>query len=435
MYKLLLIDRAVFYVLGVRLVNSLAGLLTIFFILKFLSLDSQGHYYTFINLAGFSVFFEFGLSTLILQYVSHHMEKLSFSSSVLEGEDAELNDLLIFIGNVLRLGSILSLVMFLTLSIIGGLIFSWDRLLLLPWVLFVFLTSLNFVLNLMVNVVEGAGKISEIAKIRFFASLLSAPVMWALIAAGVNVYALSGQVMISCLIVGGWLFIKYKQLFWMALLSKAPQKLFTFIRSIFPLQSKLSLSFLSNFIGTQAMVPIAFMLGYVEFSGRLGMTLQALNALSGFAITWVNSKLPIFGTAVARGNHKQAWVDFERLAKLSFVILIFLLSIFLAVIIYLNFSGSMLATRFFSIELISLMLIAVIANHIYSSINVYLLAFKKDYLFQLNLYRGLFFILGFVVLLIAGSPTGLVYLYLLSSVLFGAVGSLFMLKKFNRTLC
>ncbi len=434
MYKLLLIDRAVFYVLGLRLINSLAGLLTIFFILKFLSLDTQGYYYTFLNLAGFSVFFEFGLSTLILQYVSHHMGHLTFSSNVPEGDNVALDDLLTFIGNILRLGSILAFVMFLALSIIGGMVFSWNHVLLLPWILFVFLTSLNFVLNVMVNVVEGAGKISEIARIRFFASLISAPVLWALITAGFNVYALSGQMMVSCLIVGVWLFVKYKQLFWMSLLLKSRQKLFMFIRSIFPLQSKLSISFLCNFIGTQAMVPIAFALGYVEFSGRLGMTMQALNALSGFAITWVNSKLPIFGNEVARGNHKQAWATFERLARLSFVILIVLLTIFFAVISYINFAGLTVATRFFSIELMSLMLIGVIANHIYSSINVYLLAFKKDYLFHLNLYRGLFFILGFVILLFIRSPTGFVYLYLLSSVLFGGIGSLFMLKKFNRTL-
>ena len=73
------LDKTVFFVLCSRVFSSMVGLGSIYFILKHLSPIDQGHYYTFINLVGFSVFFEFGLSTLIVQYVSHHMANFDVS--------------------------------------------------------------------------------------------------------------------------------------------------------------------------------------------------------------------------------------------------------------------------------------------------------------------------------------------------------------------
>ena len=56
------LDETVFFVLASRVFSGLAGLVSIYFILKHLSLTAQAHYFTFINLAGFSVFFEFTLN-------------------------------------------------------------------------------------------------------------------------------------------------------------------------------------------------------------------------------------------------------------------------------------------------------------------------------------------------------------------------------------
>ena len=224
---------------------------------------------------------------------------------------------------------------------------------------------------------------------------------------------------------------KYRSLFFATFKFEYKQSLESFIKKISQLQYRLSVSFFSNYISTQAFVPIIFSLGYLELAGKFGLTLQILNALSGLAITWVNSKLALFGTSVAKGRLVEMKSEFDRLARLSLGILFLLLVIFWCIFFYLSIIKSEFLNRLLPANYLAIVSIAIFANHVYSCLNVYLLSFKKDTLFVLNVYKILFLIIGFGVLLSINLESGFIYLYFLSAIAINFLGSIYVFNKFN----
>ena len=81
------IDRAIFFTLLSRGWSVLAGPVTILCVLKFLSAEEQGFYYTFSSILALQIFFELGLTYVIMQCVSHEMASLEWSDAgTLQGD-------------------------------------------------------------------------------------------------------------------------------------------------------------------------------------------------------------------------------------------------------------------------------------------------------------------------------------------------------------
>lgn len=431
--KKILFDKAVMTVLASRLFNSMAGVVTIYFIFRSLSISDQAHYYTFINLVGFSVFFEFGISTLIIQYVSHHMANIEYKNSELNGSLKALDDLHFFICNTLYLAILLSIIIWTLMTLLGIFVFRNAPELYVAWFVLTFLTSINFLLNTMLNIIEGTGRLIDVARIRLFLMIFSVPVLWFGLWVGFGVHSLSAQLVASIFFLSCWLYKYYSGFFEASLRERARVKIFNFFKSIFPLQSKLSFSFLSTYMSSQAFVPIIFAMGYVDFSARLGASLQILNAINGFAITWINSKLAIFGAHVARDRLPQLKTEFGKLFFTSILVLVTLLIIFWLVIFFMSAKGSIYVGRMLPINFMLLLSVAAIANHFYAALNIYLLSFKKDPLFNLNLIRLVFLLAGFSLLFYLRFESGFIYLFLISSVFISMSGSLYTFNRFNRT--
>jgi hypothetical protein len=74
------IDKAIGFTILARGWGSLAGLITVALIARFLSPAEQGYYYTFGSLLALQIVFELGFSFVILQMASHERAH-RFSSS------------------------------------------------------------------------------------------------------------------------------------------------------------------------------------------------------------------------------------------------------------------------------------------------------------------------------------------------------------------
>jgi hypothetical protein len=70
------ITRALVYTVLGRSWSVLAGPVSLMFVGRFLTKDEQGFYYTFWSVLGLWVFFDLGLSLIIVQFASH--ERASF---------------------------------------------------------------------------------------------------------------------------------------------------------------------------------------------------------------------------------------------------------------------------------------------------------------------------------------------------------------------
>src|SRR5271155_2565216 len=73
------LDRAIAFTVLARGWSSVAGLMTVALIARFLSPAEQGYYYTFGSLVALQIVFELGFSFVILQMASHERAYLTIS--------------------------------------------------------------------------------------------------------------------------------------------------------------------------------------------------------------------------------------------------------------------------------------------------------------------------------------------------------------------
>src|SRR5450631_2953866 len=70
------LDRAIGFTILARGWSTLAGVLTVLLIARFLSPSEQGYYYTFSSLVALQVVFELGFAFVILQLAAHERAHL-----------------------------------------------------------------------------------------------------------------------------------------------------------------------------------------------------------------------------------------------------------------------------------------------------------------------------------------------------------------------
>src|SRR5580698_7151699 len=81
------LDRAIIFTVLARGWASLAGIVTVILIARFLSPAEQGYYYTFGSLVALQIVFELGFSFVILQMASHERAHLTISTDyVISGD-------------------------------------------------------------------------------------------------------------------------------------------------------------------------------------------------------------------------------------------------------------------------------------------------------------------------------------------------------------
>lgn len=437
--KLLFLDQTVLYILSSRLFNSIAGVVSIFFILRYLPTETQAYYYTFVSVIAFSSFFEFGMSTLTIQYVSHFMADIKWKRGVLYGKFERKRNVLSFIKRALILNALFAILMVISLIIIGYFIFSIDIFLFetnvfFAWIFLVIFTGVSTLLNGMLNVLEGAGKVKEVSKIRLLVSVFSIPVLWLSIIFGGSVYALSLQIFTMIVVSFACLYSKYRFVFLSAIRVNDKVTNFNFIKSIFPLQWRLTVSFFGNYLSSQIYVPLLFSLGFVELAGKFGMTLQIVNAINGFAITWINSKFATFSTLIAKYNHKEMRSEFKSTFLNSCIILALLVFLFLLFYSYMSISAYPFSERVVSVRYLILLCFCIASNHIYGAINIYLLSYKQDLLFQLTFYRVLFFFMSIALYSLFNMPINFIVVYAINSIVIAMLGSIIIFIRHDNSI-
>jgi hypothetical protein len=90
------VDRAIFYTSLARVIQAFTGVITIYFVARFLTGVEQGFYYTFGSILAIQVFFELGLNGIITQFVAHEISHLTWDSDTeISGPSQNLSRLLL----------------------------------------------------------------------------------------------------------------------------------------------------------------------------------------------------------------------------------------------------------------------------------------------------------------------------------------------------
>lgn len=362
-----------------------AGLITIYLISSKLTFLQQGFYYTFASLLALQILFELGFSNVISQFASHEMAHLRWKSGLLEGNSYAKERIYSLFHLAVKWYGVASILMVIFITPAGYFFFlseknqpeiNWQY----PWTFLVLFTSGNLFISPLNSLLEGMGKVSQIAKMRLIQSMLSSTAAWIFLLLGSGLYISSITAAITFAINLTWFITNQKKLLH-EILNNRKNKLTNSIKwkdEIWPIQWRIALSWLSGYFIFQLFTPIAFRFHGAGSAGQLGMSLSIASVAGSVATAWISTKTPFFGQLIAQKEYNKLDEIYKRAFWQSCAILIITLSSLLLLVSFFKWNSLHIADRILPPYEFGLVLATTLANHIIYAQATYVRAHKRE---------------------------------------------------------
>jgi hypothetical protein len=312
-------------IVGQRLWQALAGVVTILFVVRFLSAEEQGWYYTFVSVAALYSIFEMGLAAALIQTSAHLFGGLRWqadggvagiSSRAFESFVARGVRVYLWVAGAFVLAALtLGCGYFAAKS--GGL--RTDDFWLYPWLVVVLVTAANMGTLPFFAIVEGSGALSEVYGVRLLQGVAGALACWAILASGGALWAAAAVPGMGGAVAAIWLFRRRSGLGLMALKPPIGGD-FDWRAEIWPLQWRIGVSWIGAYLMSQLCTPILFYYRDATVAGQMGLSLTIAHMLGILAqSSFVRSVVPM-----SRAVAERDWEGLDRIFRkslLSFVIL------------------------------------------------------------------------------------------------------------------
>ena len=301
-----------------RLINLSGGLLCLIIVAASYNSVEAGRIYTLLSLVGAASLFELGLSTLVLQRASQLTRDQSWDPLELANNwdliTSTFGHYLVLIGALacVLLVVLLPIGLWVILGVfkepLGG-SGVW------AWLLVCVVMALGLLTALLLNTLDGLGQLEIVAKVRAVQSIASLFGLSLSLLCGVGYSSVTIQ--LTCSLIAGWVAIwSMNAQFVKMLIRKVHLRLLPGRAVLdWPLQWRLSLSFLSGYFSNQAWVVAITLMGAVALAGHVAMTLQVLTAAVGFAITPIAARLPTLSGLAHRGGRQEYLLLAARLTR------------------------------------------------------------------------------------------------------------------------
>jgi len=433
------IDRAVLFTLMGRGWNVGAGLLTVLFVMHFLSPELQGYYYTFYSLIALQIFAELGLNFAIVQFASHEMAHLSWlSDGTVSGDPQAKRRLQSLMHFAFSWFGAAALLMVIILLPTGLYFFDTNELNALampnvsfPWAFLVIFTAANLFITTATAILEGCGRVAHVAILRLWQSVFALSVGWVILSLGGHLYALVANSFMMALVGFAWLWGKYRVFFKSLYTHRTVLPGMSWRHAIWPFQWRIALSWMSGYLIFQLFNPLLFKTDGPVVAGQMGMSLQIIGAMNGSAMAWITTKAPVYGQLVATNQRRKLDKLFVTGLVQSFVfLLVGVVSVWL-LLFFLNQTASPYAVRVLPVPLFSLLCVVCLANHIVFAEAAYLRAHKQEPFMVLSVLGGLVTATLALLFVPPLGAAGAVYSYTATTLLIGLVGGtvLFISKR------
>lgn len=399
------IDSAVAYTLAGRGWGLISGVLTLVLVIRFLTPEEQGYYYTFASLVALQILFELGMSNVVMHFSSHEMAHLFWSDKgTIEGDihaKSRLRSLLI---KVIKLYGVIASLIILVILSFGWMFFTvshpesnvnWQ----LAWVWLVIIASINIISLPLLSLMEGCGLIAEIARLRMFQNIIGSLAAWAILIGGGGLLAMPAMSTGLTLTVFIWIWrtkrIFLKDLFCYITADKTEVKWKT---EIWPFQWKIAISWLSGYFIFQLFTPVLFAYHGAIEAGKLGVSFSIANALMSIAMAWMNTQAPKFGTLVSKKDYYNLDKKFYLTLTRSLAVMV-LLAITLCIANYFAHTENIqYSNRILEPLSFVLLMLATILNYVTYAQSTYLRAHKEEpFLFVSLISAGLIAVLTLIL--------------------------------------
>jgi O-antigen/teichoic acid export membrane protein len=379
------VDRAVAYTLIGRGWGLLSGVLTLLLVVRFLTPDEQGYYYTFASLLAMQIFFELGMSFVVMQFASHEMANLRWSDEgFIEGDahaKTRLRSLLMLVSQWYGVVAALIIVVILP---VGWVFFSvnhpqssvnWQ----LAWVWLVLAAAINIVSLPILAMMEGCGHVEDVARIRMYQSIIGSLAAWVFLLNGGGLLAMpamSTGLLITVLI---WIWRTKKRFLENLFFHNVEFEIgINWKTEIWPFQWKIALSWLSGYFIFQLFTPVLFVYHGAVEAGKMGVSFSIASALMTISMAWMNTQAPKFGTLISRNDYKKLDKVFALALTRSLTVMV-LFGIALCTINYFaHTEGIKYSNRILEPLPFTILIIATILNYITYAQSAYLRAHKEE---------------------------------------------------------
>ena len=375
-------DASLRYALGTRLWQALSSCFTLWLILHNTQPVEQGVFYTFTSLANLQMFFELGLSFVILQTTSHYFKDLKWGphGAVLGLQKAQ-DILWAFAQKAVRIYAALA-GSFILVMLPLGLWFFHDtsamaiKSIPISWGLLIFGMAIHLLCSPLVAILEGSGKVTEIYRLRLRQLILANIVAWSVSYVTNVLFIIVVNSWITTATTVFWL-VKTHRKFLLLVMSAVFKSLpFSWLHEIWPMQWRIALSWVSGYFLTQLFTPLLYHYQGAVVSGQMGICLLLANMLGLFSITWVTIRSPKMGALAAHADHK-------NLDKIFFIafwqsVVIFMLGAITMLSLAAFFHGQALLARFLPWPEMALLLLAFFFVHIIGVLSLYLRAHRIE---------------------------------------------------------
>lgn len=381
--------------------------------------EEQGAYYALLGLVSLYVVADLGLSSALINFVSHQIDpdRPHDSEPV---KAANLSRLMRFSASWALFGSIvLGLVVYLfgrTLLQREFEVFpSLHEALLLVCVVTVF----TFQLFTAFAILEGLNRVAEAFFIRsIYISVLIVTQLVFLLAGYAYFALVIGQLL--ALLSAAILFLSRNMSSFIQLAGVPPQKADLSIREkVIPFQLRLAITWIFGFLPIQLMPTLLFAsLGSV-WAGKIGMTQQIVTAISATAFIFVQVIVPRIGQLVASEQSSEVQALYKNALKRSLMVSILAVFCVVAAQIVLSVKAADISARILPLELLIPFLCLVLINWITFARAALARAYHEEVMLWPTIVGGL---AAFSVLITAGSlETNLLVYGLVGSAAFASL--------------
>lgn len=317
------IDKAIAFTVLARIWASVAGLVTLILIARFLTPQEQGYYYTFGSLVALQIVFELGFSFVILQMASHERAHLTIAEDgTISGDPAAHARLASVLQKAVRWYSAAAVLLTFFLLFAGSYFFAahrqsgapvhWHG----PWIAAAIAAAITFQLDPILSFMEGCGFVANVAHVRFSQAATGSLLAWTALALHQGLFAPSLVISSNAVVAFLWLF-RHRNLLLPLLRHRPGAYAIHWLREVWPFQWRIAISWLCGYFIYQLFNPVLFAYRGAVAAGQMGMSLSLANALQAIAISWINTKAAPFGAMVARRQYSDLDSVFFRALKQS----------------------------------------------------------------------------------------------------------------------
>ncbi len=387
------VNRAVAFTLLANGWSAASGIVTLLLLAGRMTRDERGFYYTFSGFLNATILLELGLAYVILQFASHERARLEWTpAGLLVGDPSAKARLASLLRMSLRWYGAVAVLIALTVLPAGlvffghytpgGMTVAWRW----PWAAVALVGAFSMLLNPVLAVVEGSGRVTEVARLRAASNVASSVTLWLALWLRGGLYA-AAVCGLTVLVWGGaWLWHTQRAFLADLLAERSAASVpLSWRGEVWPFQWRIALSGVSSYVIFQMFNPVLFATHGPAAAGRMGLSLSAMGAISALALAWMTTKLPAFGGLIARR-------DWAGLDSLFFPTL--WRSSAVALVCAAAFWGGALGLRRLGLPVGSLLLTPLplgllaatsVINHLVGALGLYLRAHKKEPLLGLSL--------------------------------------------------